>query len=334
MRSAPALGAAHTIMSKPIFFDARGTRRRWSFRSLFAAIAALLIAAGLFALTILNVPSGDPLPIRYERAHATPVLVDQVSAIRRKITGSLRSLGWLPKHAERGKPGGKPLAVGFYVPWDDASRVSLSAHMDQLNWIVPAFFTVAGPKHQLVQTPDPRFDIILSTSPRRPAVLPMIQNIAGGNWDGAGMAALMRDVPARRALLTQFADALDKRKAAGAVFDLESLPENSLDDYRAFLRDARKIFAPRKLLVTVTVPAGDAAWDLRAFAKVADRVFLMDYDEHWQGGTAGPIASQRLVRRTSCAMRCARIGRDKPIVAIGNYGYDWHGEGTDAQSMR
>ena len=316
-------------MSKPIFFDARGTRRRWSFRSLFAAIAALFIAAGLFALTILNVPSGEPLPIRYERAHATPVLVDQVTAIRRKISRSLRSLGWLPRRAERGKPGGKPLSVGFYVPWDDASRVSLSAHMNQLNWVVPAFFSIAGPKHQLVQAPDPRFDIIMATSPRRPAVLPMLQNIADGNWDGPGMAALMHDVPARRALLKQFADALDKRHAIGAVFDLESLPATSLADYRSFLRDARTIFAPRNLIVTVTVPAGDADWDLRAFAKVADRVFLMNYDEHWQGGTAGPIASQPwFLHQLRTAV--TEIGRDKLIVAFGSYGYDWHGEGKDA----
>ncbi|MEG3125307.1 glycosyltransferase [Sphingomonas sp. GB1N7] len=316
-------------MSKPIFFDSRGTRRRWSFRSLFAAIAVVLIAAGVFALTIINVPTGDPLPIRYERVHSTPVLGEQVAAIRHDISRRLRSLGWLPHHTARGKPGGKPLSVGFYVPWDDASRVSLSAHMDQLNWVVPALFTVAGPKHQLVQTPDQRFDIIMATSPRRPAVLPMIQNIADGNWDGAGMAALMRNVPARRALLTQFADALDKRRAAGAVFDLESLPASSLADYRAFLRDARTIFTPRKLLVTLTVPAGDEDWDLRAFAKVADRVFLMNYDEHWQGGTAGPIASQPwFLHQLRDAVE--RIGRDKLIVAFGSYGYDWHGEGKDA----
>ncbi|QQV76927.1 glycosyltransferase [Sphingomonas aliaeris] len=315
-------------MSKPIFFDARGTRRRWSLRSLFAAIAALVIAAGLFAMTILNVPSGEPLPIRYERAHATPVLVDQVTAIRRKISGSLRSLGWLPKHNARGKPGGKPLSVGFYVPWDDASRVSLSAHMDQLNWVVPAFFSI-GPDHKLVETPDPRFDLIMGTTTRRPAVLPMLQNIAGGNWDGAGMATLMHDVPKRRAMLVEFADALEKHRSIGAVFDLESLPENSLNDYRAFLADARRIFAPRKLLVTVTVPAGDEAWDLRAFAKVSDRVFLMNYDEHWQGGTAGPIASQPwFLHQLRNAV--ATVGRDKLIVAYGSYGYDWHGEGKDA----
>jgi hypothetical protein len=278
-------------MSKPIFFDPRGTRRRWSFRSLFAALAVVVIAAGVFALTILNVPSGDPLPIRYERAHSTPVLGEQVAAIRHRITRSLRSLGWLPPHGARGKPGGKPLAVGFYVPWDDASRVSLSAHLDQLNWVVPAFYSIAGPKHQLVQTPDPRFDIIMATAPRRPAVLPMVQNIADGNWDGAGMAALMHNVPARRAMLKQLADGLDQRHAAGAVFDLESLPASALGDYRAFLQDARAIFVPRKLLVTMTVPAGDEDWDLRAFGKVSDRVFLMNYDEHWQGGTAGPIAS-------------------------------------------
>jgi peptidoglycan/xylan/chitin deacetylase (PgdA/CDA1 family)/spore germination protein YaaH/GT2 family glycosyltransferase len=318
-------------MSKPIFFDAGGSRRRWSFRTLFASIAMLFIAAGVFALTILDVPAGQPLPIRYERAYALP-LGDQMAALRHRIDRGLRSIGREPLHMSRGRPGAKPLTVGFYVPWDGASRVSLQAHLGQLDWVVPATFSISGPAHRLVHTPDQRFNALMAGAQRRPAILPMVQNIAGGVWDGKGAEALLRDIRGRRKMLAGLATTLDRQHAAGVVFDFENMPRESLSDYRAFLHDARTAFAVHKLSVTLTVPAGDPDWDLRAFAKAVDRVFLMNYDEHWQGGTAGPIASQPwFLRQLKDAV--ASIGRDKLIVAFGSYGYDWHQGQADALTV-
>ncbi|MGY4397289.1 peptidoglycan/xylan/chitin deacetylase (PgdA/CDA1 family)/spore germination protein YaaH/GT2 family glycosyltransferase [Sphingomonas sp. UYAg733] len=318
-------------MSKPIFFDARGTRKRWSFRAAFSMIALIVAVAGIFAVTIVDVPAGDPLPIRYERAQALP-LGAQVAAIRHKLNSGLRSLGWLPRHATAGRPGGKPLTVGFYVPWDKASKVSLRAHLDDLGWVVPATFGVAGKDHRLVQVADPNFDAIIDSALHRPTILPMVQNISGGVWDGVGTAALLHDRAARGALIARLATILAQRHAGGAVFDFESLPASSLADYRIFLREAHAVFAPRHLVVSLTAPAGDAQWDLRAFGRAADRLFLMNYDEHWQGGTAGPIASQPwFAQQVRDAVKA--VGADRLIVAFGSYGYDWHSGKVDALSM-
>ena len=80
-------------------------------------------------------------------------------------------------------------------------------------------------------------------------------------------------------------------RAAGVVFDFESLPAGSLGDYRTLLREARTAWAPLGKLVTATVPVGDPDWKLKAFAGATDRLFLMDYDQHWQGCQPGPIAA-------------------------------------------
>src|SRR5207253_5575169 len=46
------------------------------------------------------------------------------------------------------------------------------------------------------------------------------------------------------------------------------------------------------------------------------------YDEHYPGGTPGPVASQDwFVDNLKAAQK--GIPQDKLICAIGNYGYDW-----------
>ncbi len=317
-------------MSRPIFFDPTGTRKRWSLGAVLLAVLAILIAGAVFAATILDVPAGQALPIQFERPKSQAIGAE-LAAIRHRVNRGLRSLGWLPK-GETARAPGKPLAVGFYVPWDDASRVSLHKHLGELDWVVPAFFSVDGPSHALTRTPDPRFDAMMAAAARRPAILPMVQNIGDTHWDGAGAAALFHDRKARAAFLADLTQRLAQMHAAGVVFDFEELPASSLADYRAFLAEARALLVRQHKIVSVTVPAADPDWNLRAFAEVSDRVMLMNYDEHWDGGTAGPIASQGwFVQQLRNAV--ASVGREKLIVAFGSYAYDWHGGTTDSVSM-
>jgi cellulose synthase/poly-beta-1,6-N-acetylglucosamine synthase-like glycosyltransferase/peptidoglycan/xylan/chitin deacetylase (PgdA/CDA1 family) len=57
--------------------------------------------------------------------------------------------------------------------------------------------------------------------------------------------------------------------------------------------------------------------------KAADKVFLMDYDEHDPSSGPGPIASQQwFVDHMKAAL--TKIPAQKAILAIGSYGYDWH----------
>jgi len=70
----------------------------------------------------------------------------------------------------------------------------------------------------------------------------------------------------------------------------------------------------------------DEDWDLAAYGRIADRVLLMDYDEHTNDYEAGPIASQRwFVDHLKAALKV--VPREKAIVGIGSYAYDWTGTG-------
>lgn len=291
-------------------------------RTVFALIAGVLIAAVVFAATIVNVPPAEDLPVRWE--NAKPAALRSLSA-----RGEPRRGRWLPIGTP--KRAGAPLTVGFYVPWDQASADSLRRNIGDLDWAVPALVSVTGLGHKIDVTDDPRFASIVAGAKRPPKVLPMVQNVSDAAWDTAGAQRLMASPAARGKLARDLAAYVKAHNYAGLVLDFESLPPAALPGYIQLLGQINAAL-PKDKLVAVTVPGGDPAWDLKRFAAVTDRVILMDYDEHWQGGTAGPIASQPwFVEELRRAV--SLVGTDKLIVALASYAYDYHGSGTEAMSI-
>ena len=63
-------------------------------------------------------------------------------------------------------------------------------------------------------------------------------------------------------------------------------------------------------------------YDYAAISAAVDGVVIMNYDEHYPGGTPGPVASQEwFASNVEAATKI--IPKEKLICAIGNYGYDW-----------
>ncbi|HWI87273.1 MAG TPA: polysaccharide deacetylase family protein, partial [Sphingomonas sp.] len=313
-------------MDAPVFYDPSGRRRRWSKRILLGLIIVLTCVAFGFAATIINVPAPDPLKIGLERQQPRP-LKAQVGHLRRRVRAMT---AWLPGSSSAAPQ--RQTIVGFYIWWDDASRASLAAHIGEIDWLVPVVGSVVGPKHDLQITNDRGLRALLASRQHRPAVFPLIQNVRGGVWDGDNIARLLRDPAARKALLDRLEPMLAAQRAAGISFDFEQLPAWAHPFYRRFLREAQARFGPRKLLVTVQVPVDDPDWDLKQYSRVADKLFLMNYDQHYDGSGPGPIAAQPwFVQQLRIAL--TRIPRDKLIVAIGNYAQDWPVGKANADAM-
>ncbi|MGC4251414.1 MAG: glycosyltransferase [Sphingobium sp.] len=308
-------------MTSPIFFDPTGRRGIWARRALAAALAAIVAGAIAFASTLIAVPSEGDLALPLPQPHAARL--SGLSRVHRDIAK------WLPAWPAARKQA-KPLNVGFYVPDDESSIASLRRHVGQLDWIVPALVTVSGPSAAPHFVGDPRLSQMIAAMPHPPRLLPMVQNVGADGWDGAGMARLLRDERASRLLAARLGDYVARHRMGGLVMDIESLPPGALRDYLRFLPMLRAAM-PAHATLALTVPAGDG-WPLQRLAHAADRLIFMAYDQHWQGGEAGPIAAQPwFVGQVEEAMR--RVGPDKLIVALGSYGYDWHGGTADALSL-
>ncbi len=321
------------MSDRPVFFDASGRRRRRFGLGVAAFVLLILLAAAAFAVSILEVVPQGALPFAVERpsrhgAEDVAVAHRPGHTVRRALHAAERLIGARPA-----RDPGAPLAIAFHAPWDDASAASLRRHVDELDWLIPGWISITGRDHRVTLFPDPKGHAILAAAGHRPVLLPMVQNAVGGTWDGPGMAALLHDPAARAAALDRIEAVLLRDQAQGAFFDFEELPPAAHPDYRRFLAEARARFAPRRWIVAIAVPADDPDWNLAAYAAVADRLFLMAYDEHYQGGDPGPIASQRWFE--GAVARAARIvPPGRLVVAVASYAYDWKAGGdTDAQSI-
>lgn len=315
-------------MTSPVFFDSTGRRRRLFGRIAALLLVAIILSAAVFAATVVNVPVEKAIDFGHEREQPLPFLA-HVS----KLKARLRRVAAPRRVGDRGTP----LRIGFYVPWDPESADSLRRHRGDLDWVVAAEGIIDTRSGKLASDPDPRLKSVLRGTLHRPDILGMVQNFNGNKsggpaWDGEGMARLLRDPRKSQALVDATIAVARARHWTGVTFDVENLPAGVLPAYRALLAKAHASFAKAGLLLTVTVPAGDAAWDMKRFAAAVDDVLLMDYDQHWQGGTAGPIAAQDWFAARLAEAR-ASVPADKLIVALGSYGYDWHDGIADALTI-
>ena len=318
---------------RAVFFDPTGRRRkRFALALLLFMLLVVLALAGLGA-TIQLLPAAEPLPVALERGKPLPPpRTSLLSATQRGFNHAIeRLIGARPPSPRQvgakratavATAMGKPLNVGFYTPWDQSSTASLQRHIDDLDWLAPVWLTVTGPKHVLNVLPDQAGRAIINGTVHRPLILPVIQNAELGVWQGKEINALLADPAARKRLLDQLVIFLEANHAAGAVFDFEQIDKAGEVHYRQLLTEADALFDKRGWITTVAAPV-DAGWDLAATARAVDRVFLMAYDEHSNDGPPGPIASRGWWAR-SLTSALHQVPRDKAIVTIGSYAYDWH----------
>ncbi len=307
-------------MTSPIFFDGTGRRRRFVGRLTGLLLLLLLGAAVLFAATIIVVPAAAPLRFGHEREQPLPFRT-HIARWRHRLPAFRRSGG-----------AAGALRIGFYVPWDEESAVSLRAHYNQLDWVVAGGGVIDRASGRLHVADDARLGAITRNQLHRPRLLLMVQNVGPGGWFGTEIGRIFRDAHASSALIDATIAAVRKARWQGAVFDIENLDGPAITGYRAFLARAHERFRRAGLSLVITVPAGESAWSLGRLSRAVDYLVLMDYDQHWQGGEAGPIAAQDWFARQLADAR-SRVPATKLIIALGSYGYDWHDGIADALTI-
>ena len=307
---------------QPIFFDASGRRRRRFAAAIIAFVLLILLSVGAFFGSIVAVVPQPPLPFEVEGPTPAPAAGrDQTLAktsarqIRHMVRDFRRLL--LQQRPGHGLP---PTSYAFHAPWDDASAASLQRHVEDIDWLIPGWISITGPDHKVTSFADPRGKAIISHATHRPKLMPMVQNALDGAWDGAGIDALLKDPVQIKATLDRVAKLLADNQASGVFFDFEELPPDAHRAYRAFLRQAQARLPG--ITVAIAAPVADPNWDLKAYAAIVDKIFLMAYDEHSEPGEPGPIASQPWFA-DSVARAVRGLPPDKLVVTLGSYAYDW-----------
>jgi len=301
-----------------VFHDPTGRRAKRANFGVGVLISLLALIVAAFFATLAFAPRLPSLTMKDPRVLQAMHVENAKRVVREP---AWRKVPKRPKAAATGGPV-RPLSVGFYVSWDESSRVSLAKHIDELDVISPQWIGLNGSSGLVTVTSDPQADALIARAKNPPPILPMVHNAHDGLSDGPVATALLNNPAARTALVQNLVTLAKTKGYAGYVFDLENMSYPSLVHYPELLAEARAALKPLGREVWVSVPVADTTWDLRKFQSVADTVVLMAYDEHWANGTPGPAASQDWfegILKTDMA----KLDPARTIVALGDYGYDW-----------
>ena len=328
-------------MAEPVFYDPG--RARWkALRRLidvFAVVFSLLVV--FFVYTALR---DEPLPelLFSPQKRAFKALREnerQKARDRQKklANRSHRKTKIAPSQVKLNQQEG--IRAAFYVPWDAGSFSSLRDFAHQIDLLYPDWLHVLTPDGRLqavddqtnkffdvvqgntVHSVDDRVMPLLKAEDNEMEVFPMVNNFNGSDWV-EDITAFLNNPEARALFRSQVARFLASDRFRGLMVDLESFPKVGQPGYLALLRELSSDLHARGMKLYVSVPYHNDDFDYPAVAAAADGVVVMNYDEHFPGGTPGPVASQDWFLQ-NLAFAKKVIPQEKLICAIANYGYDW-----------
>lgn len=207
---------------------------------------------------------------------------------------------------------------GFYVDWDENSLVSLQHNIKNIDVVVPNWYVL---NKDLSFKNNRTLNVDVLAKGNNVMNMPLINNYIANKWDGSLIHKLFSSKSLKARFINNIYSDVKKHSYSGINIDFEAINLKDKKLMNAFMSELCGKFHKGNLKVSMDVPASDEAFDYGTLSKYVDYMIVMMYDEHYDTGTPGPIASEKWFEDTLDAIN---IPSDKLIVGLGNYGYDWN----------
>ncbi|HUJ15633.1 MAG TPA: glycosyltransferase [Thermoanaerobaculia bacterium] len=325
-----------------VFFDP--SRRRWwwikrigTLFGLFAVVTLSIWLVSLFTLPFLPGLEGFTEPMKRtlnKSFHFTRIKPEQY--LLRKDRASL--LGWYRKlqTKEKARKAQPPIeapkiVAAFYAPWQETGLHSLDANAKHMTHLLPSWVHLGEGGASLdfhdwdpVMVPH-NLDVLKTARENNLNIVPVFSNAELSDFDPGRAHALLTDPALQTKIIFQLRQWVLANHFQGINVDFENLqPESDYALLVPFLQRMKTAFAADHLVVSADLATPDAGRPInwRAASAICDFIVVMAYDEHGSASKPGPIASIDWYRDV-LAKVTKLVPRDKLVIGLANYGYDW-----------
>lgn len=221
--------------------------------------------------------------------------------------------------------------VGYYTkdwPTDTLSQNSLNTNASRITTVATFAYKLQATGELVGETP---VDALKTAANNSIQTLALVHNLSSAGFDRSLIHSILNDSELKTKTITNIYQVVTVNGFDGVNIDFENVRPGDREALNSFMTELRDKLAPDNLAVTISVPAKTAdnpsdgwsgGFDYKYLATVTDRIMIMSYDEHWIGGDPGPVASQPWVEKVA-AYAVKVIPKEKVLLGIGNYGYDW-----------
>ncbi|MCL5116972.1 MAG: glycosyl hydrolase family 18 protein [Firmicutes bacterium] len=227
-----------------------------------------------------------------------------------------------------GLPPGMVLGY-FYDPGNAPGAVAMLKHyIPVLSGIIPFWYQIEA-NGVITGSTDPS---VLSLAEKHNLwTFALVENMAGQSVFGP----LLNSPVARQRAIDNMLTLVESNGYDGVNLDWEGIAPSERHAFTTFVAALSNTFHRHGYYVTLSVPAETSnqpgnswtgAYNYRALGQAADLLMIMAYDQHYAGGSPGPIASPAWVKQV-LDYTISAVPPSKVILGIPGYGYDWSGSG-------
>lgn len=323
-----------------VFFDP--SRRRWWWIKRIATVAGLfaVVVTSIFMISVIATPFLPEMPgitsaiqrtfrrsVRLPR-HNTQLQQFILKKTRDKLLSAIASDQAVRRARAAQPPVNAPMIVAaFYAPWQETGLNSLRVNAGGMTHLMPAWVHLQEDARGLdfhdwdpLLTPHNK-EVLEIAHEHNLNVTPVLSNAQLSDFDPKRVHLFLTNPGLQVKIILQLRNWVLANRFQGINVDFENLHDEDYALLIPFLQRIKAAFAPYHLLISVDLEA-DKPLNWRTVSTICDFVVVMAYDEHSSTGPPGPIASMNWYRQTLIhALRS--IPREKLVVGVANYAYDW-----------
>lgn len=315
-----------------IFYDHSGIRRSNLKKFIFITTIIFLVIISIFGISLSINPFLPGLGLKSIRniSHIIdlPLVLNKNSADTKlrqaeKMNSTFQLDFKRHRHLVNYVKTQSKKVFAFYVDWDENSLVSLTRNIKSINYVVPNWYVMHKDltfKNNFTS----KVDTLLKDN--NVNNMPLINNFVDNKWDGSLIHNLISSPEKSSKFITALVNDLKLHGYSGVNIDFEALDTKDKPLYTTFIDKLSKTIKSNKMKLSIDLPAQDDAYDYSTLSNLADYIIVMMYDEHYDNGPAGPVASEQWYESTLDSLD---VPASKLIVSLGSYGYDWNLDSTD-----